>query len=552
MSWMIGLASSARCRAGNGMGIQYEGLGLSVRQFFDLLSDEDVRAFLDPGLLRVLDAVLGGNIAGDELRRLTTTLVDFSEALADAVKRRLVLRLLPVEKRRELEVRVGRNVRPAHAETWTNQQVSELRRFFGIDEAFDVLPIEHSTSVWPNYGLFEHQRVAVNSLKPLLNEGERRAVLHLPTGAGKTRTAMHLVAEWLRNNDPSVVVWLASGKELLQQAVASFEEAWKSLGSRSVGVGQVWGGQEADLDTFSDGFLAVGLAKGWALMSRQSDWAARLSKHVRLVVFDEAHQSIAPTYRRLTDELTLQHDCSLLGLTATPGRSWRELDEDGKLADFFARNKVTLDVPGESPVRFLVENGYLAQPTFRTLLAEPGVQLDAMELDSIADDLDIPLDVLESLSMSEQYVAAVLRAVDELSQGGHRRVLVFAATVDHARVTAALLLARGIRSAAVTGLSTVRAREDAIRLFRSNDESLMVLVNFGVLTTGFDAPKASAVVIARPTRSLVLYSQMIGRAIRGPKAGGTETCEVLTVVDPRLPGFGDLTEAFLNWEDLWQ
>ena len=80
----------------------------------------------------------------------------------------------------------------------------------------------------------------------------------------------------------------------------------------------------------------------------------------------------------------------------------------------------------------------------------------------------------------------------------------------------------------------------------------MVLVNFGVLTTGFDAPRASAVVIARPTQSLVLYTQMVGRGIRGPKAGGTKECTILTVVDPNLPGFGDVAKAFLNWEDVWR
>lgn len=533
------------------MTIQYEGLGLSVRQFFGLLSDEDVRGFLDPGLLRVLEAVLGGKVSGEELRRLALSLVDFSDGLADPKKRRLVLKLLPLEKRRELESRVARDVQPAHADAWTDGEVSELRRFFGIVESRTISQPDRPMCVRPGYGLFDHQRAAVSSLKSLLNEGERRAVLHLPTGAGKTRTAMHLVADWLRNNDPSVVVWLASGQELLQQAVASFGEAWRHLGSRPVRIGEVWGAQKVDFCSFTDGFLAVGLAKGWALMSREQDWAAKLSKHVRLVVFDEAHQSVAPTYKRLTDELTLHYQCSLLGLTATPGRSWGELDAEGELADFYAHNKVTLDVPGDNPVSFLIESGFLARPTFRTLLAEPGVVMDAVDLSSLAKGLDISLDVLESLSMSEQYVAAVLRAVEELSRAGHRRILVFAATVDHARVTAALLLARGIRSVAVTALSTVRTREDAISRFRSGDEGLMVLVNFGVLTTGFDAPETSAVVIARPTRSLVLYSQMIGRAIRGPKAGGTRSCEVLTVVDPRLPGFGDLAEAFLNWEDVW-
>lgn len=79
----------------------------------------------------------------------------------------------------------------------------------------------------------------------------------------------------------------------------------------------------------------------------------------------------------------------------------------------------------------------------------------------------------------------------------------------------------------------------------------MVVVNYGVLTTGFDAPATSAAVIARPTRSLVLYSQMVGRATRGTRAGGNEKAEIVTVVDPHLPGFGSVADAFKNWEDVW-
>ena len=154
--------------------------------------------------------------------------------------------------------------------------------------------------------------------------------------------------------------------------------------------------------------------------------------------------------------------------------------------------------------------------------------------------------------MNEQYVTAVLGAVEELIDANRQRVLVFAATVAHARMLTAILVARNIRSDVVTGSTPERIRERAIRAFKSNDGLPMVLVNFGVLTTGFDAPKADAVVIARPTQSLVLYSQMVGRAIRGPKAGGTTACDILTVVDPSLPGFGDIAEAFLNWEDVWQ
>ena len=530
------------------------GPGLTVARFLETLSDRDVRRFLDPSVLSVLDAIFGGTLAGDDLRRVAQTVVSFDVVLGTREGRKLVLSLVPPQKQAELEARVGRSLQGDQANDWTETQVRGLRDFFGLVEERAAAPAAPSTAmVAPEYGLFDHQRSAVRRLEPLLAQDCRRAVLHLPTGVGKTRTAMHVVADWLRRYDPSVVVWLASGRELLEQAALAFQMAWNHLGTRPLQVGTMWADRMPNLERFGDGFLAVGLAKGWAMLSRTDpDWATRLAPRVRLVVFDEAHQSIARTYRRVTEELTLDFRCALLGLTATPGRTWADIDEDGGLAEFFAGNKVTLEVPSKNPIAYLIDNGFLARPRFRTLLAEPGLDMTGRELAHISDALDIPDEIVASLSMSEQYIAAVLRAIDELLATGHRRVLVFAATVSHARVLTAVLVARHVRSDVVTGSTPVRVRGRAIRTFMSDDEAPMVLVNFGVLTTGFDAPKASAAVIARPTKSLVLYSQMVGRAIRGPKAGGTETCEIVTVVDPGLPGFGDLAAAFLNWEDVWQ
>ena len=493
--------------------------GLTVTAFFRSLADEDLRRFVDDDLLSTLDAIFGGRIANDDLLRVMLKLVDFGTMLRDSHLRGLIVSLVPKEKKSELEGRVGRRASPMEMDQWTDGEVSSLCDFFGvIDEGRIEFPRDSKcTEVVPGYGLFDHQRATVARLMPLLEEDDRRAVLHLPTGVGKTRTAMHMVAEVLRRNEPSVVVWLASGKELLEQSVSAFDEAWRHLGTRPLEIGSMWGDSEPDLDRFADGFLAVGLAKAWAMLSQvDSDWATRLSSRVRLVVFDEAHQSIARTYRRISDDLTLDYRCALLGLTATPGRTWADIDADGELAEFFSGNKVTLDVPAR-----------------------------------ISSSLDIPARIVAALSMSEQYVTAVLGAIEELLGRDHRRVLVFAATVAHARVLTAVLVARGVRSEAVTGLTPARVRDRAIRAFRSDDEVPMVIVNFGVLTTGFDAPKASAAVIARPTKSLVLYSQMVGRVIRGPKAGGTDSCEIVTVVDPSLPGFGDVAAAFLNWEDVW-
>jgi superfamily II DNA or RNA helicase len=82
------------------------------------------------------------------------------------------------------------------------------------------------------------------------------------------------------------------------------------------------------------------------------------------------------------------------------------------------------------------------------------------------------------------------------------------------------------------------------------DGGVQILTNFGVLTTGFDAPIADVAVIARPTRSVVLYTQMVGRVARGPKQGGGEWCKVITIVD-KIPGFRSLAEGFGHWEDIW-
>ncbi|MXX75360.1 MAG: DEAD/DEAH box helicase [Holophagales bacterium] len=480
-------------------------------------------------------------------------MVHFDGLLRDEKGRDHVLSLMPDAKRRELADRLGRSPGPGFDDVWTDRDIRGLRDFFGLVEETVAMPPPPSTgTVVPEYGLFDHQRTAVARLGPLLDQDERRAVLHLPTGVGKTRTAMHVVSKILRSHEPSVVVWLASGRELLEQAVCDFREAWAHLGTRPVQLGTMWGDRLPDLKGFVDGFLAVGLAKGWAVLSRTDpDWATRLAPRVRLVVFDEAHQSIARTYRRLTDELTLDFRCALLGLTATPGRTWDDIDEDGRLADFFSGNKVTLEVPGRNPIEYLIDRGYLARPHFRSLLASPGPRLTERDLVRIASGLDIPEDVVATLSMSEQYVTAVLQAIGELLDAGQQRVLVFAATVEHALLLTAVLLARGVASHVVTGDTPERVRAYAIERFKSDDEEPVVLVNFGVLTTGFDAPRAGAVVIARPTKSLVLYSQMVGRAIRGVCAGGTETCEIVTVLDPELPGFGDVAEAFFNWEDVW-
>jgi DNA repair protein RadD len=92
--------------------------------------------------------------------------------------------------------------------------------------------------------------------------------------------------------------------------------------------------------------------------------------------------------------------------------------------------------------------------------------------------------------------------------------------VQHSEVLAAVLNMRGYKANSVTGNTPSQRRAHIIEQFKNDTDDVQILCNYGVLTTGFDAPQTSAAIIARPTKSLVLYSQMVGRAIRGKRAGG--------------------------------
>lgn len=429
-----------------------------------------------------------------------------------------------------------------------------LMAFFGVSE--DAVEVEDhvpaQTTVLPAYSLFEHQRVAAKEALDSVTTGERRVILHMPTGSGKTRTAMHVASAVLREAEPSVVIWLAYSQELCEQAASEFERAWQCLGDRTVTVARFWGDHVLDLESFTDGFLVAGLGKMYAAVTSDIRLSGRLGSRARLIIIDEAHQAIAPTYSTVLDALFARTAQSgLLGLTATPGRSWDDLEEDRELADFFARRKIELHIEGySSAVEYLFDAGYLARPRFRSLSHGGGAELSGDDLRRIRDALDIPESILASLADDAQRSLQIIVEVESLARR-HRRVLVFATTVAHAERVAAVLSVRGhVPARVVTAATGAAERGSNVRWYLSQDSEPRVLVNYGVLTTGFDAPATSAALIARPTKSLVLYSQMVGRATRGPKAGGNVEAEIVTVMDKSLPGFGSIVEAFENWNDL--
>ena len=278
-----------------------------------------------------------------------------------------------------------------------------------------------------------------------------------------------------------------------------------------------------------------------------------LGSRSSLIVIDEAHIAVADTYSLMIEALVIHHPTTaLLGLTATPGRTWADVEADRRLAAFFARQKVELHISGyANPVDYLVSQGYLAQAVFRPLMHNGGFDVTEDDFRRIEVEFEIPSSILDKLAEDEQRNLVIVREIEELTKQ-HSRILVFATTVNHAQLLATVLSARGFNATAITAMTPTQERTRQIEEYKDGGSESRIICNFGVLTTGFDAPRTSAAIIARPTKSLVLYSQMVGRAIRGIRAGGNETAEIVTVVDQGLPGFNSVADAFTNWEDIWE
>jgi superfamily II DNA or RNA helicase len=498
-----------------------------------------------------------------QLRNLILRIYSEAGLLLSSEKRQILFDLLPKESAEILHKVLSL---PQNGNTYSELKLVRFRRgsereramfdFFGLAvprrEVHEQTPATRIRK--GNYSLFAHQRAAARDVIHALEENPNRVVLHMPTGAGKTRVAMSVIADHLRKHEPTLVIWLANSEELCEQSASEFETAWSYLGNRDVATYRFWGNRELTLEDVHDGLLVGGLAKMYSATKQQLRFIMELAGRTSLVIIDEAHSAIAETYQLILETLVrMRHpNPGLLGLTATPGRTWADIEIDEQLSEFFSRRKVSLQIENYgNPVDFLVDQQYLAKVLYTPLYHDGGTDLSDADIRKVQDRFDIPENILNRLAEDELRNLAIITKLEELSKR-HRRILVFAATVTHADVLAAVLQMKGYDAESVTAKTPNIQRSRMIEKYKQESPEVRILCNFGVLTTGFDAPLTSAALIARPTKSLVLYSQMVGRAIRGPKAGGNLSAEIVTVVDYNLRGFESVAESFNNWEDIWE
>lgn len=397
-------------------------------------------------------------------------------------------------------------------------------------------------------------------LERLQQHARGRGIVTLPTGAGKTRVAVESIQYWLteRWNQfesravQGAALWLAHTEELCEQAYVCFRQVWQSQ-ERTCPLLLVrfWGGYtreksdiaEAVMEAESHPSVLISTPQRVvSLLSREStdlsDELAVLRQSLGLIVIDEAHRAAARSYRQIiTSLMPEQRSIALIGLTATPFRMeyLEERPEDGtrELKEIFEALIEPRRTLGLEPRKKLQEMGILAKPEFRTVETRTRIASDKVFLDgeSPVDEEEIErIDtILRLRTDNTSRRIQVYEQIKEIAANPDHSVLYFGPSVNDAECMAFLLRRDGVPTGVVSGNTRDALRRRLVQEFK--DRQIRVLCNCEVLTTGFDAPKVSHVVMARPTVSRVLYEQIVGRGLRGPKFGGTERCVIVDFVD---------------------
>ncbi len=418
--------------------------------------------------------------------------------------------------------------------------------------------VEGPYSLPPLHGFQE--RIVRNLMRMLGSSRieDRRGLISLPTGSGKTRVAVQGIVDAIRDGVyAGGVLWIADRDELCEQAVESWRQVWSNRGvaAAPLRISRLWKGQKNPTPTTGQHVIVASIQTLSRRMSRLSRSDGVLSDF-RLVVFDEAHRSIAPTFTQTMRSLGLTYrrradEPFLLGLTATPYRGHNEAETE-RLVKRYARKRLDSGVfrsdNAEYVTRELQHMRVLAQADHRVIeggdFSLQNEELRRMRVEGLPW---LPGRLEKEIAHDRLRTERIIAAYNRHVAGRNWPTLMFATSVDHARTLAALLDMSGVRARSVDAGTDPSIRRKVVEDFRNS--RIEVLVNYGVFREGFDAPKTRVIMVARPVFSPNLYFQMIGRGLRGPLNGGNERCLILNVRDNIVNYEEQLAFTKLDW--LW-
>ena len=414
---------------------------------------------------------------------------------------------------------------------------------------------------------FPHQYNAFEKMNEIFNNSSLKTssgLVVIPTGGGKTFTAV----QWICNNILAKnikVIWLAHTYHLLDQARATFNEMSPNISQPKeiLNIRVISGHQSHckpseiklsdDLiimttQTAISNFETNDLDQNGKVMKTSFLKFIEDNKKNRIfIVLDEAHHAPASGCRNFLLSLKKKlPKYQLLGLTATP--TYTDKRRRGWLKHIFENGIIY-----QAKEANLKMQKILANPKFIEVNTETEVSLDDKQYDSLVrQHKDVPEDIIEHLANNKKRNDCIIKHyLDNKKKYG--KTIIFTDRWYQCEYIKEKLNTKKVKVDAIYArqdaqLSTPeeRNRQDsdsnkkAIENFKNN--KIDVLINIKMLTEGTDVPNVQTVFITRHTTSKILFTQMVGRALRGPKAGGGDKKENANIVI-----FSDNWKHLIHW-----
>lgn len=409
------------------------------------------------------------------------------------------------------------------------------------------------------FGLENFQIRIKNKLINSIKNNNFKAIVHMPTGSGKTKTT---IASLLQHNlktqflNQNFIIWLAHSDELCDQAKDSFEELWRLYGTGDMPLIRLKDQKLNEISILSGGIIICTYSKLHRMRVNMN--GAKILETIRnksmFIVADEAHMVPALTFTESIEFISKLDFTFLIGLSATPGGYY--VDQTEKLSNYFLKNKITItddndkELEGDEPINFLQKQGVLSYIKTHQVKTDFNFEFTPEEQERILNSFEEGLSPELIKKMGED-VERNICIFGELSNLYEQNLstIVFACSLKHTKLLHKICILSGMKVAKIDDKTSSQNRKKIVQNFKNKE--IKIIFNYGVLSTGFDAPGTEAIMIARPTTSPVIYSQMLGRGLRGPKFGGKTECLLIDLKD-NLLGLPDEKTCFTLFDNYYK
>ena len=433
----------------------------------------------------------------------------------------------------------------SHAKKIYEKDIERFYTDFKIEEEFRPIIVldnrENEEYSIPKYGenngknafLHPYQyRLKRKILDDYYNNFNKRLLVTMPTGAGKTILAVEALVDLFRlnyNKSPLQIIWAVDRNELCEQSLQSFQKVWKQKGDSPILAQRYF----EKFDKINNNPIPKITFASFKLMvprlKNNDKELIKLLENSDLLIIDEAHGAEASTYKKVILEYNKYNiNGKIIGLTATPYRSGDS--EFKSLKDMFNTYFELTDENDEkvnSPMNYLIKRNFLSEITYEVLNAQKA-----------------------NNSKSEYYseLHTNIKRKCEFLIENKLNTIIFAESKSHAIALNLYLTQNNIENKIIIGETHPKKRKEYLNRFGNDKDSLSVIVNHQILSTGIDVPGMNSIMVLGEINSPTLALQIIGRAMRGPLNGGNQSNTIYLTMDNKvkLESYNMLERTVLN------